>query len=89
MESGIPAAGGHPGGMRPAISQLLPTLPPTGRRQRQKAAGGSRPLPRDGVSSGKGGSRKGIAVGQLLLPWGGGGPDLPLLWNGNGWRKRS
>ncbi len=44
----------------------------------RKSCWGSRLLQRDGGSDGKGGSRKGVSAGQLLLPWGGGGVDLPL-----------
>lgn len=75
----------------PAFLQLAPTLEGCARRYAhycrhywprakpaRKSGWGSRLLQRDGGSGGKGGSRKGMAAGQLLLPWGGGGPDLPL-----------
>ena len=75
----------------PAFLQLAPTLEGCARRYAhycrryrprakpaRKSGWGSRLLQRDGGSGGKGGSRKGMAAGQLLLPWAGGGPDLPL-----------
>ncbi|WP_254955946.1 MULTISPECIES: hypothetical protein [unclassified Cyanobium] len=75
----------------PAFLQLAPTLEGCARRYAhycrhyrprakpaRKSGWGSRLLQRDGGRGGKGGSRKGMAAGQLLLPWGGGGVDLPL-----------
>jgi len=75
----------------PAFLQLAATLEGCARRYAHycrhyrprakpasKSCWGSRLLQRDGGSGGKGGSRKGVAAGQLLLPWGGGGVDLPL-----------
>ncbi len=77
----------------PAFLQLAPTLEGCARRYAhdcrryrprakppaRKTRWGSRLLQRDGVTGGKGAAgRQGLAAGQQLLPWAGGGADLPL-----------
>lgn len=75
----------------PAFLQLAPTLEGSARRyahycrryrHRAKPARepswGSRLLQQDGGSGRKGFGRKGVTPGQQVLPWHGGGPDLPL-----------
>jgi REP element-mobilizing transposase RayT len=76
----------------PVFLQLAPTLEGCARRFAHycrryrpraklapKAGWGSRLLQRDGGSGGKGATgRQGVAAGQQLLPWAGGGAYLPL-----------